>query len=172
MPKIFVDLDGCLFPFLNAFWDELVWYHNIPESLYSDYMDNPNKYIDTALGKQLLQVPIIYERYKFPKKELEALTKLSKDFEIWYVTSRPKSVELATSHWIKREHLPEGTLVLTNEKGKLAEQEKPVFVIEDQIHHIQDYLDRGVNVIIWDHNYNQGIQGYRITSLSQLVIND
>lgn len=167
--KIFIDLDGVLYSFINAFWDELVWYHNMPESLYSEYMDNPDKYINTHLGKQLVHTPIIYERYKSVPKEKVALDKLAEIYEICYVTSRPTDVYLATKHWLTREHFPEGTIYFTSEKGKLAEELQPIFAVEDQEHHIES-MRNFTNVFIMDHYYNKHVKGNRISSLEELLI--
>jgi 5'(3')-deoxyribonucleotidase len=169
MDKIFVDLDGCVYNFLNAFWDELIWYHGYSEDQYCDYMNYPNKYILTPLGRQLLQVPIIYERIKALPEDIETLNQLSKLYEIWYVTSRPESCFLATKHWLTREHFPKGNIVFTQDKGKLAEQEKPVFAVEDQIHHIEA-MSPHTTVFVVHHNYNENYKtNFRIKKLSQLL---
>lgn len=169
-PIIFMDLDGCIYSFLDAFWDELVWHHNYPADQYNDYMNNPDKYIDTPLGRQLLKVPVIFERIKAKPRDIQTLNKLSEIYDVWYVTGRHDCVHLATKHWLTREKFPEGKIVHTNEKGELAKEVKPLFAVEDQEKHILS-MQPYTTVFIVNHNYNEHIETKtRINHVSELVL--
>jgi 5'(3')-deoxyribonucleotidase len=166
---IFLDIDGVLYDFLLAFWDELVWFHGYSESQYNDFMNDPNKYIFTNIGRQLLETPIIYERIKANPGDVKAVDVLSKQFEIKYVTSRPENCFLATKHWLKRERFPEAEIIIAKDKGKLAEELKPAFAVEDTIHHIEA-MSPFTTVFVIDHNYNQSYQTKtRIRSVQELI---
>lgn len=168
-PAVIIDLDGVIYDFLNSFWDELVWYHGYSNENYFDFLGDPNKYICTTLGEQLLQVPIIYERIKCDFRVKEALEKLNEIYTIYYVTSRPECVFLATKHWLTREHVYFGNLIFTHDKGKVAEELKPVFAVDDQWKYVEQMKDH-TRVFLLNQSYNKSYDWkFRINSLMELV---
>lgn len=168
MTKIFLDLDGVIYRFQEALYDEYVWYKEYGGT-FSEFWENPP--LNEAQWKYFLNTPIIYERYKCDAEIRQALLNLAEMYEIIYVTSRPLTVERATKNWLRREALPECEIFFVKDKGELAVELQPAFAVDDLPKIVDQYKRVGLPCFIVNQLWNKDYTGYgtRINSIKDLL---
>lgn len=97
-----------------------------------------------------------------PRPDAEPFLKiLSKQFELWLITSRPESTAEATKNWLFWNGLYPyftGTVFSTNKK-EVCESMGAIAMLDDAPHTLETLVDSGVHPICWGFPYNAHLRG-------------
>ncbi|NYE57205.1 HAD family hydrolase [Carboxydothermus ferrireducens] len=101
---------------------------------------------------------VFAEALPFPGSA-EAIQKLAEDFEVVYITSRPKIATFVTLRWLKLWGFPEGELLIgVKDKARYAKIFNPVFALEDDPKIAKAYTELRVPVIVKKQPYNCSLE--------------
>ena len=115
---------------------------------------------------------MFYNRRNIRSHILNAVKRLAETYQIYYITTRPKSARTTTETWIERCGLPyPNNLIITqNKKPYIAMLECDYFV--DDKHKTIDEIKDVTNAILFKSNYmyDEDVEGYNyIETLDELV---
>jgi uncharacterized HAD superfamily protein len=154
-PKLALDLDGVLYPWHIALYNELFIHDKVTCDYYTFWKSEYKKYNNLWWENQI-RVPFLYSTQIPSKETLETLEQLDKCYEIYYISARPQEVKLVTEQYLAKYEFPQReNLVFTSNKGLYCNAHNIHIAIEDQVHHICSLLANEVNVIAVRHPYNE-----------------
>ena len=132
MTKISFDLDGCLFDWHKFAYE---WYCNYTktEPDYTEFWKTIIHTLSDCMINNLLENSNLYHKETARKDIVEMLNRLSKNYEIIYLTSRPPTKEIVyqTNKWIKENNFP-------NPEEVYFESKKDQFV---RLNHVDILVD-------------------------------
>jgi 5'(3')-deoxyribonucleotidase len=107
MTKLAVDLDGCVYNWQHFAYE---WYcdYTKTEPDYVEFWKTTVHTFNECMINNLLENSLLYHRETARKDIVNLLNKLSKNYEVIYLTSRPETKEIVyqTSKWIKDNNFP------------------------------------------------------------------
>lgn len=89
------------------------------------------------------------------KGAIQGMWRLKEHFDIVYLSARPKWARTLTELWLKVHGFPDGKLILTRDKAKVAKELKVAIAIEDAPFEIDKLKEAGVTVVVKAQNYNK-----------------
>ena len=158
--KIGFDIDGVLYDWHGVIYDWMLDYSKDCNVSYSefwlDWIQQPER---KTLADFLCKVPIFCTKLIMPDSINKMLWDLSRDLEIFYITSRPREVHFATSWWIKTSKVPNpDNLIFAKDKVPYIIDNNIDFFVDDMTKHILA-LRNHTNVIVVRKPWNEIIQG-------------
>lgn len=109
MNTIGFDIDGVLYPWHKMLHLWLQVNRNITES-YDDYWANVQEkdgdWSSSIYWSNMAGMRHIYEMYMPPQEDVDVLRRLSKDYNILYITHRGSDLERITRNWLDRYKFP------------------------------------------------------------------
>lgn len=106
MPKLMLDLDGVI---TDSFFKGLyldLWCHNLVKEDYDTFWKESVWRYNPTAQEFFKNIPHIYF-YRPPSKEtVETINLLAKEYEIYYITARPKFLEYQTKKYLDTYKLP------------------------------------------------------------------
>lgn len=163
MTTIGFDLDGVLADFMSAVKGEFGEPDN--PSAYSLFSQFPK--LDGDEYNKFVTNPAMYRGLPVIPGALSSVKYIASYATICYVTARPNASGMlkATIDWLyKRGNFPYGPVLIVSweDKPKAVAQLLLDAYIEDSPEHVKNMRDLGVNAIVYDQPWNQGIAGPRI----------
>lgn len=98
--------------------------------------------------------PFVFEEAMPYEGASESLRKLSRTFEIVYLSARPLWALEITKRWLEKHNFPAGRIILTKNKAKIAREMGILIAIEDAPHEIVNFRKNGIQVLIKKQPYN------------------
>jgi uncharacterized HAD superfamily protein len=105
MKRLGLDLDGVIYPWHDALYTEMQIYENITCSKYEFWTKVIGSY--PKLKQEFLcSIEHLYGNQVPDKRMLPMLRRIAKDWEIYYITTRPPNVEFATQRFLEHYDFP------------------------------------------------------------------
>ena len=158
MTKIGFDLDGVLYDWHAVVYQWVVENQSDFDVSYNEFWTD---WIDqeehAGLANFLVNTPIFVTKLIMSEPMREMLWTLAEDFEIFYITARPKDVHFGTEWWIKTSRIPNPeNLFFAKNKLPLIINHEIDYFVEDMTKHalaLQNYtkiilVEKPWNVII------------------------
>lgn len=105
--KIGFDIDGVLYDWHKVVYDWMLDSNkgfDVPyDNFWTDWLDQDEQHM---LADFLIKTPIFVTKIIMSDTMRNMLWTLAKDFELFYITARPKEVHFGTSWWIKTSRIP------------------------------------------------------------------
>lgn len=144
------DMDGVLYDWLEALKPTiktLGHYFENKEDLFN-YVFSRNK----TFQDNIISLPFAYSTL-YPRKSIvEVVIELSKKYEIFYITYRPKSAYLGTLRWLKENKFPNPeNLIFSSNKALDVRAYKIDFFVEDREENIEKLI--GITNVIQKINF-------------------
>lgn len=166
------DLDGVLYDWHSQVYQYLTVYNNLTTP-FSEFWSVVDEDYGELFWKNLASIPTIYET-AFPLAgTLDTLNRLSKKYNIVYITARPKAVEYVTKRWLETYKFPNyDNIFLTDDKTITVRYHNCKFYVEDRDKHIEE-LRNLTNIIVmnrfWNKDYKNLPMIDHITDLEKLL---
>ena len=164
---IFFDVDGVLADFVTGFTSLANQLFGTPiiGVIEMERFDHWRDFLDQK------QCDIVWEKvfnsYDFwvnlnhllSKKEVEALSYLAHENNIYFVTDRRSDVmnpAVATSYWLQKKfNINHAQVIATKNKADIAKALRPSFAIDDKADHAFGYIKQGVQSFLFHRPYNK-----------------
>jgi uncharacterized HAD superfamily protein len=154
-PKLAVDLDGCVYDWHTALYNELFIHNKVTCDQYTFWHEEYKKY-NNMFWENMIRVDFLYSTQIPSKETLETLDKLDKCYEIFYVTARPDEMRLVTESYLARYEFPQKeNLYFTSQKGLFCNAHNIQIAVEDQVKHVCSLLANEIKVIAMRQPYNE-----------------
>lgn len=120
MANVGIDLDGVAYPWQESLVDFLELYRGY-NGTFNKFWTEDYKQLTDEEWSFLTSIEFLYTSAIPHKSVMEPLTRLAQRHEIFYITSRPKIVELATEQFLRKYDFPfSNNLIFTESKDKSA----------------------------------------------------
>lgn len=123
MKKIFgFDIDGVLYPWHKAVYEYLSETKELKpyQVFWQEIIDNKDNN-DSMLWDNIVNIEVLYSMYSANTEDVNTLKELAKEFELVYISHRPKVTTLATFNWLRRYDFPyKENLILTDAPKDIA----------------------------------------------------
>ena len=103
------DLDGVLYYWHIPVYDYVTYYYGETRSFiqfWQDTIDGKDGY-NKIFWRNMTRLKHLYGKIPAKQEDVNAVWELSKDFEIYYITHRPREVEIDTYLYLKRYNFPQ-----------------------------------------------------------------
>jgi hypothetical protein len=172
MDRLGFDLDGVLYSWTEVVYRELVDHHGLTIP-YDAFWTNQQKGDDPyskVFWDNLVRIPTFCSALKADPIDVAILNVLASKYEIYYITSRPEDVRLATQNWLIREKFPTPrNLILGKSKVDAIKELNIKYYVEDLSKYV-DVLKDLTTVIMKRQPWNEAyIHSPKITSISELI---
>lgn len=145
-PGLMLDIDDVIYPFSWALYTELVVHWNYTDDYYTYWRQFDQK--SEMYWSNMIRIEPIYGVFPPTPETIELLNDLSREYELYYITSRPKEVELVTRQYFKRYELPNRErIVFSKNKGAACSSLGIDIAVEDQVHNVKNLIASGVSKI-------------------------
>lgn len=168
------DLDGVLYNWHEIVYEELVNFHGLSQGydeFWHDQVQNKTKF-NKLFFQNLARIPTFCTALKIKDSDLDLLNKLHKRYNIYYITNRPKEVEISTCNWITREKLPQyENLIFTADKASKISELNIVAFTDDRLNNVEN-IRRVCKTFLYSHPWNEGYEAdnvIRIYGLEELL---
>lgn len=150
-----LDLDDVVYPFSRAMYTELVVHWNLTKDFFEFWEDAENQY-SYNMWDNLVRIESVYSAIPMKKEDMDLIKKLAEKFDIFYITSRPKEVELATRNYLKRFNFPcQENLIFTRDKGLVCNSIGITLAVEDMLHNIKNLIKCGIPTVMMVQPWNR-----------------
>lgn len=175
--KLGFDLDGVLYPWHEIVLEDLILTGAMPKGATVGSLFNyPNGVFHTfspQLKDGILKNSRHYIRPFLREGAKEVLDTVMKDWEIFYITSRPHEVESPTKAWIRAMGLPyrDNVYVVNGGKRDMAELLDLDIFVDDRASHVDELHDICTVILLtrpWNKDYNKN-KHVRIDQLHELI---
>lgn len=163
------DIDGVLTDsFTWAVYTDYV-IHGKTSKSYEDFWLDSNKDYGFLEQDNWMKTDIYYSHKNIYYKDREVILKIKElGHTIYYITSRPIEVELATMNWFKRNKLPfTKNIIFNKDKRLVLDSIGADLHIEDMKHHV-DQTRLACHTLIRDCIYNWGYEAENVTRIFDL----
>ena len=160
--KIGFDLDGVLYDFHTTVQDYYKIYKGIDmpkDEFWLNYFPSLSK----EEQDNVLRTPMFYST-KFPLPSMmRTLYEIDSMAEvIFYITSRPKDVELTTKQYLRKHNFPKyKNVIVTDDKLPYIKLLKLTYFVDDKVE-ILDDICLATNAIQFLQPWNQHFKNYRV----------
>lgn len=151
-----LDVDGVIYDWHYSLYEELVIYGKIDCDYYTFWSEKYKEYSD-SWWDNVVRFEHLYGTTPLKPEDKILLEKLSKKYEIFYVTKRPEWVRFATESWFRRYELPqrENLIFTTKDKSLICNSLGIQVAVEDMLSYAKDLMENGVLTIIKRMPYNE-----------------
>jgi hypothetical protein len=142
---IIIDMDGPLYPFHQAMYDELVSFGGYNGS-YIDFWTRDHRHLSDTEWINYVNMSHLYEKFFLRDEDRLAIELLKKYWMPVIVTARDLSLERVTRRWMKNQNinLP---IVFSCDKGQAALDFYAVALFDDQPKYIDQCRDVCITVV-------------------------
>jgi len=127
------DLDGVLYPFHEAFYRELVAHCGLKESYWDFWTKSYLGWDKDGRFTNLTRLPHLFTSGVIMPSNLRTLWKLSKMYDIIYITRRMPEINYWTGYWLKKNDVPfYENYLQTNDKLATVGEQKCAYYVEDR----------------------------------------
>lgn len=172
MDRLGLDIDGVLYMWTEVVYREFVDHHGLTidyDTFWKEQVKGITPYNQTVWDN-IVRIPTFVSALKALPSDIATLKELAKRYEIYYITSRPPEVALATENWLKREGFPSvGNLIMGQKKEDVVTKLGIKYFVEDLIINVER-LKNLTTVIIMNQPWNEGYtECIRIFNISELL---
>lgn len=155
MENLGFDLDGCLYPWHEALYAELVKYSNLTDDYYTFWKYRILDFTERD-WEYFCNIPYVYSSIPPRKSLLDYLRILSKKYTIFYVSKRPKSVEIITKDYLREYKFPYYTnTFIVEDKYQIIKDLSLKYYIEDRLEIAREIKDL-TTILLINNPWNEG----------------
>ena len=171
MKRIGLDLDGVLYNWHSSLYDYYRLYMNF-QGTFNDFWTSGVTSFSTETWTYLLGIDTLYSN-RFPTADcINFLEAIKNRFEIYYITSRPKSIKLTTEQYLRRFKFPfNENLIFNDNKVNVARLLGLSYAVDDRASQIES-LSKVTTAIIVAKPWNKHIWNDYPTVFSLMDILD
>lgn len=172
--KLGFDVDGVLYPWHEMVVEDMIATGDVPVGttvgrFFLEIMPN----LSTEIQKIIVENHRYYIRPFLIDGAKKVLNHLAKDWEIFYITSRPFEVESATKAWFRTMGLPnkDSVYVVNGGKRPMVELLDLDIFVDDRTSHVEELHDICPVILVtqpWNKNYNEE-NHVRVDHLHELI---
>jgi uncharacterized HAD superfamily protein len=143
MMKVSFDIDGVLYDWHRYAWNKY-FLHQAP---YDSFWNTHYKSVDDETWQPILNDESLILN-SGSAEIARMMQRLSRNYFIFYITSRPKTMLQATQKWLTRNGFPDaGTLYLTQDKLKVINKLEIDVHIDDRLEVLHRLADNNIRVV-------------------------
>jgi 5'(3')-deoxyribonucleotidase len=160
-----LDLDGVLYPWHEAVYNFYVCFRDYKDT-FTQFWSSYYKSFTDSDWNFLINVDVFYSCISPSKSVVEFLSEVSKHYNIYYISSRPESVQLATDQFLKRYKFPfYENLIFSSDKASYARLYQLKYFVDDLPEQVEE-LSKVTNTIMYARPYNKEYQKKYCTARS------